>query len=138
MDTLADFFPDFMHFSKIEDTNLILLLGIILFLGAVGGRIFQKLKIPQVVGYIVIGIVIGQSGFQILSVNVIAALNPFSSVALSLIGFLIGSELKIQVIQKYGRQFTGILLFEAIVPFFIVSAAVSAVSWLMTKNFAYF
>ncbi|MCM1321310.1 MAG: cation:proton antiporter [Bacteroides sp.] len=136
MDILADFFPDFMHFGKFEDTNLILLLGIILFLGAVGGRLFQKMKIPQVVGYIVIGIVIGQSGFQILSADVIAALNPLSSVALSLIGFLIGSELKIQVIRKYGRQFAGILLFEAIVPFFVVSAAVSAAAWLMTKNFA--
>lgn len=136
MNTLAEFLPDFMHFDAIEGTNLILMLGLIMFLGALGGRLFQKLKIPQVVGYIVIGILIGQSGFQVLSAKVIAALNPLSEVALSLIGFLIGAELKGSVIKKYGKQFVGILLFEAIVPFFVVSIVVTAVSYLFTKNFA--
>lgn len=136
MNIFAEFLPEFMHFSKVETANLILLLGLIMFLGAIGGRLFQKLKIPQVVGYIVIGIIIGQSGFQLLSAGVITALEPLSSVALSLIGFLIGAELKISVIKKYGKQFIGILLFEAIVPFFVVSIIVTAVSYLVTKDFA--
>lgn len=135
MNVFAEFLPEFMHFSALESTNLILLLGLIMFLGAIGGRLFQKLKIPQVVGYIVIGILIGQSGFQILSAKIIAALDPVSSVALSLIGFLIGAELKTSVIKKYGKQFVGILLFESIVPFFVVSIIVTTVSYLITKNF---
>ena len=98
MNTLSSLLPNFMHFFSVEATNLILLLGLIMFLGAIGGRLFQKLKIPQVVGYIVIGIIIGSSGFQILTPNTIAALDPISGVALSLIGFLIGAELK-----KIGR-----------------------------------
>lgn len=134
MNKLAQFLPEFMHFSAIDGANLVLLLGLIMFLGAIGGRLFQKLKIPQVVGYIVIGIIIGQSGFQILSSNIIAALNPVSSVALSLIGFLIGAELKTSVIKKYGKQFTGILLFESIVPFIVVSIVVTVVTFLVTKN----
>lgn len=136
MNTLAEFLPDFMHFNAVKGTNLILMLGLIMFLGALGGRLFQKLKIPQVVGYIVIGIIIGQSGFQILSAKVIEALNPLSEVALALIGFLIGSELKGSVIKKYGKQFIGILLFEAIVPFIVVSFAITFISFLFTKNWA--
>ena len=104
MNSLATFLPDFMHFNAIESTNLILMLGLIMFLGALGGRLFQKLKIPQVVGYIVIGILIGQSGFQILSSKVIASLNPLSEMALALIGFLIGSELKINVIKDLQKK----------------------------------
>ncbi|WP_041610898.1 cation:proton antiporter [Treponema brennaborense] len=134
MNIFAEFLPEFMHFSKLESANLILLFGLIMFLGALGGRLFQKLKIPQVVGYIVIGIVIGQSGFQILSSNVITALEPVSSIALTLIGFLIGGELKSSVIKKYGKQFVGILLFESIVPFFVVSIVVTGVSYLVTKD----
>ncbi|MBU0709430.1 MAG: sodium:proton exchanger, partial [Candidatus Omnitrophica bacterium] len=42
--------------------NILFLLGLALFGGAVGGRLFQKIRIPQVVGYIVIGIIIGESG----------------------------------------------------------------------------
>ena len=124
MNIFAQFLPDFMQFSTVEAANLILLLGLIMFLGALGGRLFQKLRIPQVVGYIVIGVLIGQSGLQLLSVTVITALEPLSSVALSLIGFLIGAELKIGVIKKYGKQFVGILLFEAIVPFFVVTRVI--------------
>ncbi len=135
MNVFAEFLPDFMHFTVLDGAHLILLMGLILLLGALGGRLFQKLKIPQVVGYIVIGILIGQSGFQVMSAGVIASLNPVSEIALSLIGFLIGGELKLSVIKKYGKQFTGILLFEAIVPFFVVSAVVFTVSYAITKEF---
>ena len=82
MNILADVLPDFMHFNTISSGNLIFLIGIILLLGALGGRLFQKLKIPQVVGYIVIGIIIGQSGFQVLSANVITSLEPVSFTSL--------------------------------------------------------
>ena len=136
MNIFAQFLPDFMQFSTVEAANLILLLGLIMFLGALGGRLFQKLRIPQVVGYIVIGVLIGQSGLQLLSVPVITALEPLSSVALSLIGFLIGAELKIGVIKKYGKQFVGILLFEAIVPFFVVALVVTGVSFALTRDFS--
>ena len=133
-DPLANLLPAVFHFSKIQATQLVLLLGIILFVGALGGWLFQKLKIPQVVGYIVMGILIGSSGFHILEPNVIAALDPISTVALSLIGFLIGGELKLNVIKKYGKQFISILLFEAITPAIVVGGIVTLVVWLFTKD----
>ena len=134
MNIFANFLPEYMHFNAIDSANLILMLSIILLLGAMGGRLFQKLKIPQVVGYIVIGIIIGQSGLQLLRKEVITALDPVSQIALSLIGFLIGGELKLGVLKKYGKQFIGILLFEAIIPFIVVSIIVTVVSYLFTKD----
>ena len=133
-DPFATLLPAIFHFNKIQATQLVLLLGIILFAGAVGGWLFQKLKIPQVVGYIVMGIIIGSSGFHILEPNVISALDPISTVALSLIGFLIGGELKLGVIKKYGKQFISILLFEAITPAIVVGSIVTLVVWLVTKD----
>ena len=136
-DPLSNILPEFMHFNSLQATQIVLLMGIVMFFGALGGRLFQKLKIPQVVGYIVIGIIIGSSGFQILRPETIAALNPISTVSLSLIGFLIGGELKLNVIKKYGKQFVGILLFESITPFFIVGCIVTTVSFFFTKNITY-
>lgn len=136
-DPLSNILPEFMHFNSLQATQIVLLMGIVMFFGALGGRLFQKLKIPQVVGYIVIGIIIGSSGFQILRPETIAALNPISTVSLSLIGFLIGGELKLNVIRKYGKQFVGILLFESITPFFIVGCIVTTVSFFFTKNITY-
>lgn len=129
--------PDVFHFSAIQSSQFVLLLGIIIFAGAFGGWLFQKLKIPQVVGYIVIGILIGSSGMHILEPQVIVALDPVSTVALSFIGFLVGAELKITTIKKYGKQFVSILLFEAITPAIIVGAVVSVVVFLVTKNFVH-
>lgn len=131
---ISHLIPQGLHFWQLYGTQLVLLLGIIMFFGAVGGWLFQKLKIPQVVGYIVIGIFIGSSGFRILEPAVISAMNPVSTVALSMIGFLVGGELKIETIKKYGKQFVSILIFESIVPAIIVSSVITLVVWLFTKD----
>lgn len=104
--------------------NILLLLGFALFLGTVGGRLFQKIRIPQVVGYIAIGVIIGESGFKFVSHDIVESLQPFSYFALGLIGFMIGGELKKEVLRKYGRQFVSILLFEGIAAFLVVSVFV--------------
>lgn len=130
----AQILPQFFHFTGIQATQFVLLLGIIIFAGSIGGWLFQKIKIPQVVGYIIIGILIGSSGFHVLEPELIAALDPVSTVALSLIGFLVGGELKIETIKKYGKQFVSILLFEAITPAIIVSVIIGTVVYLFTKN----
>ena len=105
-----------------------------MFFGSFGGRIFQRLKIPQVVGYIVIGIILGVSGFVILGKDTIAALNPISTASLTLIGFLVGAELKIDIIKKYGKQFVGILLGESITPFFVVGILTGGATYIFTKS----
>lgn len=132
---LANLLPDFIYFTKLEATQFVLLIGIILFVGAFGGWLFKKIKIPQVVGYIVIGIIIGSSGFQLLKPNVITALSPVNTIALSLIGFLIGGELKLEILKKYGKQFISILLFEAITPAIVVSIIITLVVYIFTKDF---
>jgi len=107
--------------------NVLFLLGLALFGGAVGGRIFQKAKIPQVVGYIIIGMLIGESGFKLVDRNTIAALSPFNYFALGLIGFMVGGELKKEVFSKYGKHFTHILLCEGITPFLSVTIFIGIV-----------
>ena len=131
---LAEILPDFLHFNGIQASQLVILLGIIMFAGTLGGWLFKKLKIPQVVGFIVIGILIGASGFHILEPKVIAALDPISTISLSFIGFLIGGELKLETIKKYGKQFISILLFEAITPAFVVGGIIGLVNFAVTKN----
>lgn len=131
----AHLLPQALHFTGIHATQFVLLLGIILFIGALGGWLFQKLKIPQVVGYIVMGIIIGSSGLHVLEPEVISALDPVSTVALSMIGFLVGGELKLKTIKKYGKQFVSILLFEAITPAIVVCTLITVICFAVTKDF---
>lgn len=132
-DPFAHVLPEFMHFANLG-TQLALILGILMFFGTIGGHLFQKLHIPQVVGYFVIGILIGDSGLQLVTPEAVALLNPISIIALAFIGFLVGGELKLDVIKKSGRQFVSVLLFESLVPAFIVGILVTIFSYIFTKN----
>ena len=119
------------------DHNILCLIGFALFFGTIGGRLFQKLRIPQVVGYIIIGIIIGESGLKFISQETVSNMDPFNFFALGLIGFSIGGELKASILKKYGKQFTWILFLEALVAFFVVGVIMFCVVFLLTKNTFY-
>lgn len=114
---------------NIHSINMILLLGVVLFGGTLTGRLFQKWKIPQVVGYIGLGLLLGQTGLNFINKEIITNLRPFSTFALGLIGFMIGGELKIQTIKKFGRQFITILLMESLSAFVVVSILITATAY---------
>jgi len=107
--------------------NMLLILGLALFGGTVGGRLFQKIKIPQVVGYILIGFFLGPSAVGLINAPMLQTLLPFSYFALGLIGFMIGGELNHETFRKYGAQLMVILLFEGIFAFIVVTALIGTI-----------
>lgn len=110
------------------------LLGICIAGGIIGAWIFQKLKMPQVVGYIIVGVLIGDTGFGMLHPADIHALQPFNNFALGLIGFLVGGELSGSIFKKYGKQFTVILLGEGIAAFLLVGIFSTLIVYLVCNN----
>ena len=110
--------------------HILLILGIIMALGLAGGRLFERLGIPQVVGYIVIGVLLGDSVFHFLPIKTLDDLSPLTSIALAFIGFMVGGELKYSLFKKYGKQFFTILLSEGLLAMFLVSTF----TILLTKN----
>ncbi|MHC4271605.1 MAG: hypothetical protein ACYST2_04755, partial [Planctomycetota bacterium] len=44
--------------------NLVLLFGVIVFLGTFGSRFAQRIRIPQVVGCVLVGVVLGPDVFN--------------------------------------------------------------------------
>ena len=110
--------------------NLVLLFGLIIFLGTFGSRIFQKLHIPQVVGCIVVGIFLGDV-IGVVKPATIDSLKPFTMFALGIIGFMIGGELRLEVFKKYGRQFFIILISQGIGAFVLVAAGTSLLMYLV-------
>jgi Kef-type K+ transport system membrane component KefB/CBS domain-containing protein len=111
--------------------KLILLIGIAIILGSVGGRVFARLGIPQVVGYIVIGIVgiiVGGTLIHVVSPLDIRHLEPVSLIALSIIGFNIGGELRKDIFQKHGSKFLVVLVCEGITAALLVTFLTGLVS----------
>lgn len=116
------------------EIGILVLLGIGVLGGALGAWFFQKIRVPQVVGYIAFGILIGKSGFKLIDGGDIENLRSFTWFALGIIGFLVGGELQFETFRKYGNQFTQILLWEGLCAFFIVGAASFGLIWWVTGN----
>jgi Kef-type K+ transport system membrane component KefB/predicted transcriptional regulator len=105
--------------AQTEELNLFLLIGIAVFVGTIGAKLIQKIHIPQIIGYITIGVILGPL-LRIISREDIIVLEPFNLLALGIIGFLIGGELEREIFVKFGRQVVAILLFEGLFAFFLV------------------
>jgi len=118
----------------IEHLNLILLMGLAIFFGTAGAGIFQKFRIPKVVAYVVIGLIIGESGLNLIGRDTVETLSSFNMFALGIIGFMIGGELTRKVFKKYGKQFLIILCSEGIAAFILVSVLSGFVCWYFTQE----
>ena len=105
--------------------NILLVIGLIILLGAVGGRVFNKLNLPQVMGYMIIGLLLGQTFHGFLSGPVLDSFGPIINLALGIIGFMIGSELQFDRFKRYSRSIYTILFVESFLTFFLVAITVT-------------
>ena len=119
-------------FPPWADLNLALLFGLVIFGGAFGARLFQKFHIPQVVGAVVVGILLGGDVLELITPERVEALKPFTMFALGIIGFMIGAELRSEVFKKYGRQFFIILFSQGFGAFVLVALGTSLMAWLIS------
>ena len=132
----------------ITQTGLIILeLGSILVVGFLGARILKKIHIPQVLGFIVMGFIIGlpnryiwrngnvknfitpdfyfwQFGgtSHVISYDFIGNITPILvTLALGIIGFNIGAELSWKELKKIDKKLFIVLLTDSIGTFLVVS-----------------
>jgi len=82
----------------------VILVGLILLLALIGGHLAQLLKAPEVVGYFAVGLLMGPSFSEILTHNVVTALEFFSEIALGLILFSMGAVFDFENLRKVGRR----------------------------------
>ncbi len=94
-------------------------IGILLIVGFIGGIYAKILKLPNVSGYILFGILLGPSmalifdGFPgIISKDDSKKLSFLNDIALSFIAFSIGSEFRISSLKKMGKRVSLITSFE--------------------------
>ena len=93
--------------------NVLLLFGITLFITICTSFLFIRLKLPQVIGYILAGIILGVSGFQLFSITDVQNLTMVTYFALGMIGFTIGGELRWARIKRFGSSILIITFFES-------------------------
>lgn len=83
--------------------NIFLSLFIIFFFGFLGGYLFEKIKIPKIVFYIVLGILIGPSLLNIVDENLLSISSYLRQIALVIILTRSGLSLDLSTLKKIGR-----------------------------------
>lgn len=103
-------------------------LAIVIFSGLIMARLVSLLKLPDVTGYLLAGIIIGPSVLKLIPADMVSNLNIVTEVALGFIAYGIGSEFNYKQLKKVGKGVILITVFEA-------SFAVLAVDLIMVFVF---
>ena len=89
-------------------------LSLILLSGLIFGRAVKLLKLPNVTGYLLAGLILGPYCLKIFTVDLVTSFELISEMALAFIAFSIGAEFKISYLKKLGSTSVVIAIFAAL------------------------
>ena len=84
--------------------NVLVSIAAILFFGIILGKLIKLFKLPEVTGYLLTGLLIGPYVLNLVSLDDVYILEPFTTIALTFISFLVGAELKWKYVKKLGSK----------------------------------
>lgn len=102
--------------------NEILSVGLILMAAVVAGHLAQLARVPEVTGYLLVGVMIGPAALDLITHENITTLGFLSEVALGLILFNIGSIFEASSFSAVGKGVARITVWEASLAFVLVAA----------------
>lgn len=110
----------------------VIMLIIALFLAYLGGRLVQKLNLPAILGWLIVGIIVGPNVLNILSDSVSSNnwFNTLTTISQMTVGMMIGSNLEWAKIKKVGSQVLQLSLWHIASIFILVSAGFGLVFYL--------
>ena len=112
-----------MALSHIEIDTLAII-GLIITLAYLGSKMVQRIGVPQVVGFILVGVLLGSSFLNIVPLSLARELGFISEIALGLIGFDMGSHLRFDELRRLGRSIFFILIGESFGALLLVTGGV--------------
>ncbi len=99
-------------------------LGYLLIASYLAGRVVRGLALPQITGYILVGIVVGPQVTGILDHASIGRLDILNEIALSLIALSAGGELRMRTVRKRLRSIVLITVSQLLIVFSVTAVTV--------------
>ena len=103
------------------DINLILDIGIILLAASLGTAIIEFIRLPRITFYIIIGIFLGPSFFNLISPGLIGNSDIFTNIALSFIAFELGKRFSFEHLKSIGKDIFCITSIQIFITFLVVT-----------------
>jgi len=110
----------------------IVILGVAAALGLYAGKIARIARLPSLIGYMLLGVVLGVSGLEVLGEPTLKDLTFVTEISLGFVAFAIGSELNVRSLGRKGFGIISIIFAESFGAFFMVLAGV----YLLTGDLA--
>lgn len=101
--------------------HILFYIGVVIASGLLVARLLGKLKLPNVTGYLIAGLLIGPGVLGILSKETVESLSLFSDVALAFIAYSIGSQIHIKQMKQVGKGILIITVLEALMAMLLVT-----------------
>ncbi|HEB29608.1 MAG TPA: hypothetical protein ENI15_01870 [Spirochaetes bacterium] len=125
--TAVSVLQTFIH--NLRPTSL-MIIGLLTVAGFYTGRSMKYVKLPSLIGFMVIGVISGPSLLNLLDETFMDKLSFIMDIALGFVALSIGLELKFSTLKKQGKALLLIILFESFLAFGVVTCGVFA----LTKN----
>jgi Kef-type K+ transport system membrane component KefB len=106
-----------MHLSL----NVFTLLGLAVIIGFYVGQGARKTRLPSLIGYMLLGVIAGESGLGVLDEHLLERLAFISELTLAFVAFSIGTELNLSSLRKLGGGIVSIILAESFAAFILVT-----------------
>ncbi|MFP3938289.1 MAG: cation:proton antiporter, partial [Phycisphaerae bacterium] len=124
-------------YDAFHDVGNWLVVGLALLLGRVGGRLGGRVRAPMVVGYLLVGVLLGRSALNVIDESSAESLGLITDFGLGIVAFMIGSELSRRMLQRLGRKLFVIVLCESLAVFMLVAGLILGLShWLLPAGLA--
>jgi PTS system fructose-specific IIC component len=108
----------------IEHANSLLALAVIILAGLLAGVLARRVRLPEIIGQIVVGVLLGRSVFNVFGPETVERLHIVTQFALGVIALTVGEHLNIRRLRNAGRRLFLLLLTESVItPLLVVAAA---------------
>lgn len=101
-----------------------MMLGFLLLAAYLAGQICRQIGLPQITGYLILGIVVGPHLIGLLPDSTVVEFRLVNEIALSLIALSAGGELRLSTIRKRARSIGLITGAQFVIIFAVVGSAV--------------
>ncbi|HDK43044.1 MAG TPA: hypothetical protein ENG91_00665, partial [Desulfobacteraceae bacterium] len=110
-------------------------IAVLLAVGLLFAKFAQLIKLPSVTGFILAGLVLGPSGFGLITVESVGhKLDHFTQIALMLIAFGIGEHIELRRLGAIARDVTWISIVQALGTFVMVTIGTLLAAWMLAGS----
>ncbi len=102
---------------------VLLVVGIMTLAGLYLGKVTKYVKLPSIIGFMLVGVLLGPSLFNLISNSMQNKLDFITEVALGFVAISIGLELKMSTLKQQGISIVVIIITESLLAFTLVTLA---------------